>query len=360
MDTDELFRRLLPLFEEKLKWNIEKEQRILSAQERDAERKTDLEYKKYESQLKNDRDKLEWEKEKLATTIKGQYDIQKIANQGLLDVEKIKGLNAKEISEIGYKYKIDEEKIKAVSDLFKAGQGTAIKNADGATTMTEGNPDAKAMAVSVGQQMGMDSQAAASQQQRRKPINTAEAATMIKTFLDTGDVQQATQLRSTLTPDQQKEVDATILAARPQIQPGIIPQSANQQKLGMPTTQQPSIIPPPAPAPVVEQPMPGQPQAVKPPQGATRSFLPVSPANNFMTGLGAAVAGGVSAGREALLSGAETERLQATTNPADMAKDAAGVVGKAGSDFLQGYKNKAKEEQDKRVREIRSLNKSLL
>lgn len=228
--------------------------------------------------------------------------------------------------------------------------------------MTEGNPDATAMAKSIGRQMGMAPQAGA--QQQRQPINTAEAVTMIKTFLDAGDVQQAAQLRSLLTSDQQKEVDATITAARPQIQPqvqpGIIPQPANQQILGMPTTQQPSIIPPPAPAPVVEQPMPGQPQAVKPPPGASRSILPVPPANNFMTGLGAAVAGGVSAGREALLAGAETERLQATTNPADIVKDAAGVVGKAGSDFSQGYKIKAKEEQDKRVRGIMSLNKSLL
>ncbi len=101
MNTSDILDQLMPLFQKKLELSIEKERMIqngafITPEQKNDVRKTDLEYKKLEAQITNDKDKLKWEKEKLTTAIKGDYDIQFLKNTGMLDTERLKGLNEKE------------------------------------------------------------------------------------------------------------------------------------------------------------------------------------------------------------------------------------------------------------------------
>lgn len=100
MNIDDLLGKLMPLFEKKMEFSMEMSKRAMSLEERKEANKTDLEYKKLEAQITNDKDKLKWEKEKLTTTIKGGYDLEVLKNSGMMDQERLKNLGAKERVEI--------------------------------------------------------------------------------------------------------------------------------------------------------------------------------------------------------------------------------------------------------------------
>ena len=90
MNIDDLLGKLMPLFEQKMAFSMEMGKRAMSLEETKEMNKTDLEYKKLEAQITNDKDKLKWEKEKLTTAVKADTDLQVLKNSGLLDLERLK------------------------------------------------------------------------------------------------------------------------------------------------------------------------------------------------------------------------------------------------------------------------------
>lgn len=102
MDIDNLLERLVPLFEKKVAWQMEKENRDLTFREKLEERKVDLDYRKLESQIKNDNDKIALEREKTYVMAQnnidveiarqtGAYNVQLAANQGWIAKENTSG-----------------------------------------------------------------------------------------------------------------------------------------------------------------------------------------------------------------------------------------------------------------------------
>ena len=73
MNFDDLLGKLMPLFEQKMAFSMEMGKRAMSLEEKKEASKTDLEYRKLEAQITNDKDKLKWEKEKLTTAVKADY-----------------------------------------------------------------------------------------------------------------------------------------------------------------------------------------------------------------------------------------------------------------------------------------------
>jgi hypothetical protein len=133
MNFDDILGKLLPLFEQKMAWNMEKEKRNLSLSERTDERKLDLEYRKLENQLTNDKDKLAWEKEKLTTTIKGNMDMKTLESSGMLDLERLKQLGDKDKQKIlaeSEKYKVD---MTTLGTILGHAQNISQTGADGIT-----------------------------------------------------------------------------------------------------------------------------------------------------------------------------------------------------------------------------------
>lgn len=111
MNIDDLLGTLLPLFEKKMAFNMEMSERALTLEEQKEKNKTDLEYKKLEDQLKTDKDKLAWEKEKAIAGFKNGIDLQTLHNQGLVDVARINNDTEME------KAKLDSEAKKYGFDL---------------------------------------------------------------------------------------------------------------------------------------------------------------------------------------------------------------------------------------------------
>jgi len=92
MNFDDILGKLMPLFEQKVAFTMAMSERTMSLEEKKEASKTDLEYRKLEAQITTDKDKLKWEKEKLSTAIKGDYDLQTLKNSGIIDSERLKGL----------------------------------------------------------------------------------------------------------------------------------------------------------------------------------------------------------------------------------------------------------------------------
>ncbi|MFZ4436833.1 MAG: hypothetical protein ACOYOS_00235 [Syntrophales bacterium] len=120
MNIDDLLGKLIPLFEQKMAFNMEKEKRVMSLAEKTEERKLDLEYRKLESQIASDKDKMKWEKEKLTTTIKGGYDLEVAKNSGALDVKRLEGIDAKEKQKIMEEGANSRAKLSADTETNKA------------------------------------------------------------------------------------------------------------------------------------------------------------------------------------------------------------------------------------------------
>jgi hypothetical protein len=120
MNFDDILGKLMPLFEQKMAFSMEMSKRAMSLEERKAERQTDLEYRKLEAQITNDKDKLKWEKEKLTTAIKGDFDLQTLKNSGMLDTERLKGINEKEKQKIMEEGANSRAKLNADTETNKA------------------------------------------------------------------------------------------------------------------------------------------------------------------------------------------------------------------------------------------------
>jgi len=100
LDINEIIGTLKDLFQQKLTFMREMKERELSLAEKTEFNKNELEYAKLDSQIKTDKDRLSWEKDKAMLGFKNGMDLQTLHNQGLLDVEKLRGANEKDRAQI--------------------------------------------------------------------------------------------------------------------------------------------------------------------------------------------------------------------------------------------------------------------
>lgn len=105
MNFSDVLDQLMPLFQKKLELSIEKEKAIqngtfLTPEQKDAIRKTDLEYNKLEHQVTNDKDKLKLEMDKAVLGFKNGLDLQTLQNQGHVDVQKIASSGQENVAKI--------------------------------------------------------------------------------------------------------------------------------------------------------------------------------------------------------------------------------------------------------------------
>jgi hypothetical protein len=206
---EDIMDKMMPMFEQKVAWSMEREGRELSLKERTEERKLDLEYRKLENQLTTDKDKLAWEKEKLTTAVKADYDLQTLKNTGMLDTERLKGLNEKDLQGIKNAGLKDTEMYKAnmeaLPKLFVASKGQKIKNADGTETITPDNPEAAARASALSQRLNLEP-TAATPQARNVAGEAAAAIGILNQHEINKTPDQARTLLANLPADTRQEV----------------------------------------------------------------------------------------------------------------------------------------------------------
>jgi hypothetical protein len=265
---EDIMDKMMPLFEQKVAWSIEREGRELSLKERTEERKLDLEYRKLEAQITTDKDKLAWEKEKLTTAVKADYDLQTLKNTGLLDTERLKGLNEKDLQGIKNAGLKDTEMYKAnmeaLPKLFVASKGQKIKNADGTETITPDNPEAAARASALSQRLNLEP-AAATPQARNVAGEAAAAIGILNQHEINKTPDQARTLLANLPADTRQEV-------LKQWQPGA--------PVAPVTGRAAPVAPPVAPAPVAPAPAPAAAPAAAPaltPDANAEIFNPQAP-----------------------------------------------------------------------------------
>jgi len=199
MDFGDILGRLMPLFEERLRLGMEAQNRALTAAEKAEERKADLESRKLAAQIKSDEDKLAWEKEKAQLGFKHGMDLQTLANQGHIDLERLKQSGAKDVAQIqaaAAKYGHD---IDAIPKLLAAGAGQVVKNADGSETTTPKSKEATAIGSRLAGNLGLTEPAkpAASQSQdAQKQAEIAEALSDYNTLKKTDPARAEAYLNS--------------------------------------------------------------------------------------------------------------------------------------------------------------------
>ena len=120
MNFDDILGKLMPLFEQKMAFSMEMGKRAMSLEEKKEASKTDLEYRKLEAQITNDKDKLKWEKEKLTTAVKADYDLQALKNSGMLDSERLKQIGEKDKQKIMEEGANSRAKLSADTETNKA------------------------------------------------------------------------------------------------------------------------------------------------------------------------------------------------------------------------------------------------
>jgi hypothetical protein len=120
MNIDDLLGKLMPLFEQKIAFTMEMGKRAMSLEEKKETSKTDLEYRKLEAQITTDKDKLKWEKEKLTTAVKADYDLQALKNSGMLDSERLKQIGEKDKQKIMEEGANSRAKLSADTETNKA------------------------------------------------------------------------------------------------------------------------------------------------------------------------------------------------------------------------------------------------
>ena len=174
MNFDDLLGKLMPLFEQKMAFNMEMSKRTVSLEEKKEANKTDLEYRKLESQITNDKDKLKWEKEKLTTAVRADSDLQVLKNSGMLDMERLKQIGEKDKQKIMEEGANSRAKLSADSETNKAyltTLGTILGHAqevsqtgvDGVTKTSRPTTEVGNAARSLMEQTGLAKPAAAPQ-----------------------------------------------------------------------------------------------------------------------------------------------------------------------------------------------------
>lgn len=273
MNFDDLLGKLIPLFEQKLAFSIEMSKRAMSLEEKKEASKTDLEYRKLEAQITNEKDKLKWEKEKLSTAIKGDYDLQVLKNSNLLDAKRLENLGAKEKQELENIGKEKVAKIAAGSEEKKSyltALGTILGHArevsqtsvEGTTRTEKPTAEVGAVARSLMEQTGLAKPAApGAMSQGRNVAGEAEvAADVLRQHEKAGTPDAARNYLNALPKDTQQ---ATLALLRSGISPAA------------PAVGAAPVAPPDAPSTVARPPVSEAPAAAQP---AVPVVEPVRPA----------------------------------------------------------------------------------
>lgn len=159
MDANELFDQLIPLFKQKMELSIEKERMIqngtfITPEQKNASRLVDLEYSKLENQIKNDKDKLAWEKEKTFAGFDHGLDLADLHNQGLVNVATINNAGQKEVAEIKARSDQYGYDSKVFSSALDASKNIKTKDAMGVETSQTGSPLANTIGTAMAKKLG--------------------------------------------------------------------------------------------------------------------------------------------------------------------------------------------------------------
>jgi hypothetical protein len=273
MNFDDLLGKLIPLFEQKLAFSMEMSKRAMSLEEKKEASRTDLEYRKLEALITNDKDKLKWEKEKLTTAIKGEYDLQVLKNSNLLDGKRLENLGAKEKQDLENIGKEKVAKIAAGSEEKKSyltALGTILGHArevsqtsvEGTTRTEKPTAEVGTVARSLMEQTGLAKPAApGATSQGRNVAGEAEfAADVLRQHEKAGTPDAARNYLNALPRDTQQATMALLRSGNPPATPAV----------GAAT-----VAPPAAPPTVARPPISEAPAAVQP---ATPAVEPVRPA----------------------------------------------------------------------------------
>ena len=221
VDFDDILRRIMPLLEKKLNFMQTMADRQMSLEEQKEANKTNLEYRKLEASIESEKDKMRWEKEKLTTTIKGNYDLEMAKQQGLINLRNIDKMSSKEIAEINAasqervaKYGADA---KLLPELEKLAVGQKVKSTNPLTgeieeTMTGGSKSAGQMAGALGNRMGLTPAAdlEAKTAQDLAAVNQAKALEtvgILKSYADAGNTEAGRAIYNSLDPNMKMLVD---------------------------------------------------------------------------------------------------------------------------------------------------------
>lgn len=228
-DFDDILRRIMPLLEKKLNFMQSMAERQMSLEEKKEANRANQEYAKLEAQITGEKDRLKWEKEKLTTTIKGNYDLEMAKQQGLINLRNIDKMSAKEIAEINAasaervaKYGADA---KMLPELEKLAVGQKVKSINPITGETEetivgGSRRAGEMAGALGGRMGLtpvadEAALAAKTNQDLAAANQAKAletVNILKSYSAAGNAEAGRQIYNSLDPNMKMLVDPMLKA----------------------------------------------------------------------------------------------------------------------------------------------------
>ena len=263
MNFDDILGKLMPLFEQKMAFNMEMSKRAMSLEEKKEANKADLEYRRLESQITNEKDKLKWEKEKLTTAVKADSDLQVLKNSGMLDMERLKQIGEKDKQKIMEEGANSRAKLNADTETNKAyltTLGTILGHAqeisqtglDGQTKTSKPTAAVGDAARSLMEQTGLARPSATPQSQTRNVAGEAEfAADVLRQHEKAGTPEQARSYLNTLPAD-------TRQAALALLNPGRSVMPTATQANTVADEARPAITSP-SPAPITAAP-PGQPQ----------------------------------------------------------------------------------------------------
>jgi hypothetical protein len=348
MNIDDLLGTLMGLFEKKLAFQQAMGEREMSLKEKAEANKTDVEYKKLENQLTTDKDKLKWEKEKLTTAIKGDYDLQTLKNNGMLDTERLKGLNEKEkqkIVEEGLNRRADQTNRTEQQKGYLTTLGTVLGHAqevsqtdvDGKTMTKHPTAEVGTAARSLMEQSGLTVPAATPP--TRNVAGEAEvAAEVLREHEKAGTTDAARNYLNTLPPD-------TRQAALALLNPGGAATAPAPSPTGAPV---PGVTPAAPAQPAIQTPVV---EPIRPPVQPTNIFQKAGMAARSFMNLRAEDAASAEAQRAATaesvknLPGTITDAARATTK----------AVAGAGRDFMTGYDPEAEKKRQEALRRARGL-----
>ena len=242
---------------------MEMSKRAMSLEETKEMNKTDLEYKKLEAQITNDKDKLKWEKEKLTTAVKADSDLQVLKNSGLLDLERLKQIGEKDkqkIMEEGAnarnKYSTDATAktayLTTLGTILGHAQEVSQTGIDGQTKTSKPTAEVGNAARALMTQAGIASPEAAPGTQRRNVLGEAEfAAGVLREHEKAGTKDAARSYLNALPADTRQAALALLnpggdATPAPGVQPAVSPTAAVRPTAIAPV--QPAAPQPTAPA----------------------------------------------------------------------------------------------------------------
>lgn len=292
---ESIIDKILPLLQQKMAFDQEITDRNMTLQEQKQSSAVNLEYKKLESQIKSDADKLAWEKEKTTQAIKGNYDLQSLQNSGIINLEKLKQDGAggtKSLADITAnieKYKVDSTansakstaeimsetskyntQLQTLPTLMKAGSGQKETTTDfqgnKTETYTAPNPQAASGVQALMKSTGLDSGTVTAPTQVVNPkydYNNAPLKSSVTSPTGPAAPSSVTQPNVTLPPPVTPQQPVNTLPSKPlsmtqptQVTPGqgLTLTTPTPTPLATPTVQPPLVNNTSAPASTIARP----------------------------------------------------------------------------------------------------------